>query len=180
MSGPHGLYSLQHKRPSAPSLANSPQPGKGWDIPGQGHQRGLHSQGPGSHALYSTLSLSSVGHFQVQASGPSLLPWVAGGFTKWTRRTWEEGVCYSMLAVQVHPMSGAARAGRQAESTLGRSQRARDQGSTHQWGSLHHQHPSDSHWERKTPGLSYPQVPSVDCMSSSLAVNTHLSHTGHR
>lgn len=27
-----------------------------------------------------------------------------------------------MLAVQVHPMSGAARAGREAESTLGRSQ----------------------------------------------------------
>lgn len=65
-------------QPSAPSPANSPQPGKGWDVPGQGHQRGLHSQGPGSHALCSTLSLSSVGHFQLQALRPT--PAAMGGW----------------------------------------------------------------------------------------------------
>lgn len=91
----HGPYSLQHNRPLAPSLADPPQPGKGWVSlnfsPGRELQRGFHGQRPGSR---SSLKHSQPGiHWSLLPPGlfgQSLLPGVTNSFAVGTRRTGKE------------------------------------------------------------------------------------------
>lgn len=109
-------------------------------------------------------SMSSVGHFHLQALRP--IPAARGGW--WLYYGDQGGMGagsegHGTLEVKVPPMCGrAARAGTESESTLGRTQWARDRGSIHQWGKLCHQCPGDSHWEKKF-NLGKPLVRLISC-----------------
>lgn len=105
MSGPRGLFNLLHKRPL---LLYNPLPRhlpihhslvKAGTSQGKGIRGGSIVKGLEAMLSAAPLACPLLATSSSRPSGLPLLPWVAGGFTKWTRRTWEEGVGYSMLAV---------------------------------------------------------------------------------